>query len=104
MDTVDAGRNLISTSFMNDISDYDDFDSSHSFLSDKDPLTSTPTKFSKENSEAEALSPLPPPFMLLDEPSIELSAASTGQSILDSNHSDITKDSPLDLSPGESCT
>ena len=96
MDTVGAGRNLI---FMTDISGYD---SSYSFLSEKDPLTSTPTKVSKENSEEAGLSPIPPSFMLLDEPSIELSTASPGQSLLESNHSEINKDSPLDLSPGES--
>ena len=102
MDTVDARSNLVSTSFMTDISNFDDFDSSRSFLSGKDPLTSTPTKLSNDNSEAPTLSPLHPPFMLVDEPSIELSLTTAEQSVLESNHSDMSKDSTSNSRPGQS--
>ena len=67
--------NLVSTSFLSDISNFEDFDSSHSFLTDNDPLTSTPKKLATEQgaSQSEALpfSPLPPQFQLVDEPSTE---------------------------------
>ena len=80
---------MVSTSFLTDISNFDDCESSRSFLSDNDLLTSTPNKFPSEQEENPLpVSPLPPPFQLVDEPSFECSSSRTEQSTLDSNHGD----------------
>ena len=97
---------MVSTSFLTDISNFDDFESSCSFLSDNDPLTSTPNKLPSEQEEKPLpVSPLPPPFQLVDEPSFECSSSRTEQSTLDSNHGDdiVNKDSTTvsDSSPGQ---
>ena len=94
--------NLVSTSFMTDISNFEDFDSSHSFLADYDPLTSTPKKSATQQgtnqSEALPVSPLPPPFQLVDEPSIESFLTQSEQSILEVDDRDVNKDSATDSS------
>ena len=97
--------NLVSTSFLTDISNFEDFDSSHSFLADNDPITSTPKRLATQQgtnqSEALPVSPLPPPFQLVDEPSIESSSTQSEQSTLEVNDSDMNKDSTTDPSPGQ---
>ena len=99
--------NLVSTSFLTDISNFEDFDSSHSFLANNDPLTSTPKKLatqqgtSQSDHESLPVSPLPPPFQLVDEPSIESSLTQSDQSSLEVNDSDVNKDSTTDSSPGQ---
>lgn len=97
--------NLVSTSFLTDISNFEDFDSSHFFLADNDPITSTPKRLATQQgtnqSEALPVSPLPPPFQLVDEPSIESSSTQSEQSTLEVNDSDMNKDSTIDPSPGQ---
>ena len=89
--------NLVSTSFMTDISNFEDFDSSHSFLADDDPLTSTPKKSATQQgtnqSEALLVSPLPPPFQLVDEPSVDSFSIQSEQSTLEVDDRDVNKDS-----------
>ena len=95
---------MVSTSFLTDISNFEDFDSSHSFRSDNDPLTSTPKKLAtQQGTQSEALpdSPLPPPFQLIDKSSIESFSIPSEQSTLEFNDSDVNKDSTTKSSPGQ---
>ena len=81
---------------------FKDSDSSYSFLADTDPLTSTPKKSVTEQgtsqSEALLVSPLPPPFQLVDEPSIESSATQSEQSTLEVDDRDVNEDSTTNSS------
>jgi hypothetical protein len=91
---------------MTDISNFEDFDSSHSFLADNDPLTSTPKKSSTQQgtnqSEALPVSPLPSPFQLVDEPSIESSLTQSEQSTQEvDDNMNMNKDSTIDSSQGQ---
>lgn len=104
MDALSRSK-LVSTSFLTDISNFEDFHSSRSFLTDNDPITSTPKKLATQQginqSEALPVSPLPPPFQLVDEPSIESSSTQSEQSTLEVNDSVMNKDSKTDPSPGQ---
>lgn len=98
---------MVSTSFMTDISNFEDFDSSHSFLADNDPLTSTLKKSATHDqqgtnqSEALLVSPLPPPFQLVDEPSVDSSSIQSEQSTLEVDDRDVNKDSTTNSESGQ---
>ena len=98
--------NLVSTSFMTDISNFEDFDSSHSLITDNDPLTSTPKKSDNQQqgmnpSEALPVSPLSPPFQLVDEPSVESSSTQSEQSSLEVDDGDANRHSPTNSRQGQ---
>ena len=69
---------MISSSFLTDVSNFQEFDSFHS---DDDPLTSTPIKMRNELGNQYTVSPLPPSFIRADESSIADSVGENDSSV-----------------------